>query len=70
MQCTTVLFVTRGIDEAVFLADRILVFTPRPGRLAADVAVDLPRPRVPGTPAFAAIAGTLRTALGSEGATE
>jgi NitT/TauT family transport system ATP-binding protein len=70
MQRTTVLFVTYSIDDMVFLADRILVFTPRPGRLAADVTVDLPRPRVPDMPAFAAIAGRLRAALESEGATE
>ena len=69
-QRTTVLFVTHSIDEAVFLADRILVFTPRPGRLAAEVTVELPRPRVPGTPEFAAIAAGLRVALGSEGGSE
>jgi len=70
MQRTAVLFVTHSIDEAVFLADHILVFTPRSGRLAADVAVDLSQPRVPGTPAFAAIAGGLRAALGSESSAE
>ena len=69
-QRTTVLFVTHSIDEAVFLADRILVFTPRPGRLSADVAVDLPRPRTPGDPAFTAIAAGLRANLGSEGVSE
>jgi NitT/TauT family transport system ATP-binding protein len=69
-QRTTVLFVTHSIDEAVFLADRILVFTPRPGQLAAEVVVDLPRPRVPGTPGFAEIAAGLRQALGSEGGSE
>ena len=69
-QRTTVLFVTHSIDEAVFLADRILVFTPRPGRLAAEVSVELPRPRVPGMPEFAAIAAGLRVALGSDGGSE
>jgi ABC-type nitrate/sulfonate/bicarbonate transport system ATPase subunit len=42
---TSVLFVTHSLEEAVYLSDRILVFSARPGRQVAEVPVDLPKPR-------------------------
>jgi NitT/TauT family transport system ATP-binding protein len=53
----TAIFVTHQIDEAVYLSDRVLVFTVRPGRLKEEVRIDLPRPRQLGvkrTPEFVA----------------
>ncbi|WAC05690.1 MAG: ABC transporter ATP-binding protein [Methanoregula sp.] len=41
----TIIFITHSVDEAVFLADRIVVLTPRPGRVCETIPLELPRPR-------------------------
>lgn len=65
-QKTTVVMITHSIQEAVFLADRVFVFTERPGHVAREVAVTLPRPRdlnLLQSEAFADIAGQVRQAI-------
>ncbi|PWC80636.1 sulfonate ABC transporter ATP-binding protein [Azospirillum sp. TSH100] len=48
----TILFVTHSIEESIYLADRIIVMTYRPGTIKRDVAVDMPRPRDGSAPEF------------------
>jgi len=63
----TVVMVTHSIGESLFLADRVLVLTQRPGRIKLDLTVDLPRPRkdeVRYTPHFGKLARKLKEAIG------
>jgi NitT/TauT family transport system ATP-binding protein len=63
---TTVIMVTHSINESLFLADRVLVLSPRPGQLLLDMSVNLPRPRVEDirySTAFSALARQVRSAI-------
>ena len=48
----TIIYVTHNVAEAVYLADRVIVMTPHPGRIGAEVRIGLPRPRDPLSGAF------------------
>ncbi len=66
----TVLLITHSIPEAIFLADRVLVMSERPGQIAAQYRIDLPRPRhldVMGSPEFADYARRIRAHFFSKG---
>lgn len=59
----TAILVTHSIEEAVWMSDRVLVMTPRPTRVAEDIAIDLPRPRnleMKTTPEFNRYTGRIR----------
>jgi len=58
----TVVFVTHSIEEAIFLAGRVVVMTPGPGRIESDNALELPRPRDVASPEF----NVIRRALGAK----
>jgi len=62
----SVMFVTHNIAEAVFLSDRVVVMSPRPGRIVADIRIDLPRPReidVYDSPRFTAFQQEIRRTM-------
>jgi NitT/TauT family transport system ATP-binding protein len=69
----TVVLITHSIAEAVFLSDRVIVMSPRPGRIVDTLDIDLPRPRnltMMATPAFGAYAARIRASLGLRGNAE
>jgi len=59
----TIVFVTHGVDEAILLADRIVVLTSAPARIKAVLTVDLDRPRDPSAPAFSRYRTKIATLL-------
>jgi NitT/TauT family transport system ATP-binding protein len=62
----TIVFVTHNAREAVRLGDRVLVFSSRPGRVAHEVVIDLPRPRSLDSPELAVVAGRITDRLRAE----
>jgi len=61
----TVIFVTHSVEEAVYLADRVVVMSASPGRIASDFHIDLPRPRDVSSPEFNALRRQITAGLTS-----
>jgi len=65
-QQKTMVLVTHSIEEAIKLSDRIIVMTRRPGRVKANIEVDMPRPRQEESPAFVAMKARIRDLIHDE----
>jgi len=66
---TSVVFITHDVDEAIYLADRVIVMRTEPGGVKADITIDLPRPRTPETlssPGFERLRKTIHRAVREE----
>ncbi len=67
----TILFITHDVEEALYLSDRVVVMSARPGRVVLDLPVSLPRPRAPKmllSPEMAVLKGRLLAMLGDKSA--
>jgi NitT/TauT family transport system ATP-binding protein len=62
----TILFVTHDIDEALQLGDRVLVMSRRPGRIVAEIPVEVRRPRRPHAPELASLRAAIQSLLGDD----
>jgi NitT/TauT family transport system ATP-binding protein len=62
----TILFITHNIGEAIYLADRVIVMSPRPGRVQEELVVELSHPRSRTSTVFNELYGRLEKALGLE----
>jgi NitT/TauT family transport system ATP-binding protein len=65
-QRKTMVLVTHSIEEAIKLSDRIIVMTRRPGRVKANIEVDMPRPRREESPEFVALKARIRDLIHDE----
>jgi len=66
---TTMLLVTHDIDEAIYMSDRIVLMTPRPGRIERTLIIDLPRPRQRNSADFLRLRGDILELLHFAGST-
>jgi ABC-type nitrate/sulfonate/bicarbonate transport system ATPase subunit len=66
---TTMLLVTHDIDEAIYMSDRIVLMTPRPGRIERTIKIDLPRPRQRNSAEFLRLRGEILELLHFAGST-